>query len=184
MPLFDDIAMYWRFIRGLREFLKKQLTADECREIIRQRLGDYGVVEQRQCGCPWEELGFTEHIHTIRGFDKLTGEGMTFIGTDFVRIIEEVLPAKFGGASTDYQMLEEEDEASHTRMSVIVNPSVKNVNEPELIKTVLSELSRGQDNQRMMAEIWSKAGTLRVKRIPSFTTSAGKLMPLHIQKKG
>ena len=81
--------------------------------------GDYGVIETRSCGCKFEELGFTDHIHNIRGFDKLSSAGMTFVGTDLVRIIEEVLPAKFGGASTDYQMVEEEDKKGHTRMSIV-----------------------------------------------------------------
>jgi hypothetical protein len=163
-------------------FLFTSLLMSAPKILLNVEPGDYGVIERSNCGCEWEKLGLTEHIHTIRGFDKLTGEGMTFIGTDFVRIIEEVLPAKFGGASTDYQMLEEEDEASHTRMSVVASPKLGSLDEAEVIRTVLGELGKGRDNQRMMAEIWSKAGTLRVKRMLPFTTSAGKLMPLHIKK--
>jgi len=144
--------------------------------------GDYGVVETRHCGCRFGELGLTEHISNIRGFDKLTSAGMTFIGTDMLRIIEEVLPSKFGGASTDYQMVEEEDEKGQTRMSVVVSPEVGAIDEDELIQIVLAELGKGKDTQRMMAEVWSQAKTLRVKRIRPYTTAAGKLLPLHIQK--
>lgn len=145
--------------------------------------GDYGVIERRDCGCKLSELGLTNHIYNIRGFDKLTGEGMTFIGTDLLRIIEEVLPAKFGGASIDYQMVEEEDDRGHTRMSVIVSPEVGIIDEDELIKTILDELSKGKDTQRMMAEMWSQAKTLQVKRMRPITTSVGKLLPLHIHRK-
>ena len=144
--------------------------------------GDYGVVETRSCGCRFGELGLDEHISNIRGFDKLTSAGMTFVGTDMVRIIEEVLPAKFGGASTDYQMVEEEDERGQTRMSVVVSPEVGAIDEDELIQIVLAELGKGKDTQRMMAEVWSQAKTLRVKRIRPYTTAAGKLLPLHIKK--
>jgi phenylacetate-coenzyme A ligase PaaK-like adenylate-forming protein len=144
--------------------------------------GDYGVIETRQCGCKLEEFGLTEHIYNIRSFEKLTGEGMTFVGTDILRIIEEVLPAKFGGVSTDYQMVEEEDEQGHTRLSIIVNPEVGEIDEGELVQTVLSELSKGKDTQRMMTEIWSQAEMLRVKRQRPLITAAGKLLPLHIQK--
>jgi hypothetical protein len=35
----------------------------------------------------------------------------------------------------------------------------------------------------MMAEMWSQANTLRVKRMRPLTTSVGKLLPLHIHKK-
>jgi len=144
--------------------------------------GDSGMIETRSCGCKFEELGFTDHIHNIRGFDKLTGEGMTFIGTDLLQIIEEVLPSKFGGTSTDYQMVEEEDEQGHTHMSIVVSPEVGTINEAELVQTVLAELEKGQDSQRMMAQVWSQAGTLRVKRGQPFSTGQGKLLPLHIQR--
>jgi hypothetical protein len=144
--------------------------------------GDWGVKTTRKCGCKFEEYGFTDHLYNIRGFDKLTGEGMTFIGTDLVRIIEEVLPGKFGGVSADYQMLEEEDEQGHTRMSVVVSPRIGVIDETILIKTVLTELSGRKDSQRMMAQVWSQAETLRVKRMQPFSTARGKLMPLHIHK--
>ena len=144
--------------------------------------GDYGVIEKRRCGCPLEELGLEQHIYNIRSFDKLTGEGMTFVGTDILRIIEEVLPAQFGGASTDYQMVEEEDERGYTSLSLSVSPEVGAIDEDELIKTVLTELSKGNDTQRMMTQIWSQARMLRVKRQRPPITAAGKLLPLHIQK--
>lgn len=143
--------------------------------------GDYGVIETRRCGCGLEELGLTEHIYNIRSADKLTGEGMTFIGTDLLRIIEEVLPGQFGGSSSDYQMVEEENEQGYTSLSVLVNPEVGEVDEFRLVQTILTELSKGDDTQRMMAEMWSQGKVLRVKRKRPFITKAGKLLPLHIQ---
>jgi hypothetical protein len=150
--------------------------------LLNEETGDYGVVETRRCGCKLEELGFTDHIHNIRGFDKLTGEGMTFIGTDLVNIIEKVLPAKFGGFSTDYQMVEEEDEKGHTRMSVIVSPEMGDLDEAEIIQTIIAELGKGSDAQRMMSKVWSQAKILRVKRMRPIATARGKLLPLHIRK--
>jgi len=164
-------------------FLYTSLLPETHKILLNVENGDYGVIEKRDCGCKLGELGLTNHIHHIRGFDKLTGEGMTFIDTDLLRIIEEVLPAKFGGASIDYQMVEEEDEKGHTRMSVLVSPDVGAIDEDEFIKTILNELSKGKDTQRMMAEMWSQAKTLRVKRMRPITTSVGKLLPLHIHKK-
>lgn len=163
-------------------FLCTTLLPSTPKVLLNVESGDYGVIETKHCGCKFEELGLTDHIYNIRGFDRLTAEGMTFIGTDLVKIIEEVLPAKFGGASTDYQMLEEEDEKGHTRMSVLVSPEVGQVDEAELIGTILTELSRGKDTQRMMVEMWSRVGTLQVKRMRPFVTARGKLMPLHIRK--
>ena len=93
-------------------FLFTTLIPSAPKILLNAESGDYGVVETRSCGCEFERFGFTDHIHNIRSFEKLTGEGMTFIGTDLVRIIEEVLPARFGGAFTNYQMAEEEVQAA------------------------------------------------------------------------
>jgi len=144
--------------------------------------GDFGVSEVRHCGCGLEEVGLTRHLHRIRSFDKLTGEGMTFVGTDLVRVIEETLPARFGGSPTDYQMLETEDAAGRTRVDVLVSPDVGEVDEDEVVHLVLSELSRGGETNRMMAEVWRQGGVLRVRRERPRLTAGGKLLSLHIVK--
>ncbi len=164
-------------------FLFTSLLLSAPKVLLNVESGDYGAIESRRCGCYFDELGFSDHIYDIRSFDKLTSAGMTFLGTDLIRVIEEVLPAKFGGTSVDYQMVEEEDEEGHTHMNILVSPEVGAINEGELIQTVLRELGKGKDTQRMMAQIWSQAGTLRVKRMRPLTTARGKLLPLHIQKR-
>jgi hypothetical protein len=167
---------------SVEAFLFSSLLTSAPKILLNVESGDWGVIESRKCGCRFEKLGLTEHIHHIRGFDKLTGSGMTFIGTDLLRIMEEVLPSRFGGASTDYQMLEEEDERGHTCMSILVSPSLGKIDETALVQCVLLELSRGNDSQRMMANIWSQAQLLLVKRLQPYTTRSGKLLPLHIKK--
>ncbi len=163
-------------------FLFTSLLPSAPKILLNAESGDWGIIGTRNCGCKYEKLGLTDHIHNIRGFDKLTGEGMTFVGTDLIRILDEVLPAKFGGSPTDYQLIEEEDESGHTRMSLVVSPKVGAIDEAELIKTVLSELGKGRDIRRLMTEVWSQAKTLRVKRMQPLTTARGKLLPLHILK--
>ena len=148
--------------------------------LVNVESGDYGVLETRSCGCELGAIGLTQHLHTIRSFDKLTGEGMTFVGTDMVRIIEEVLPARFGGSSADYQMLEREDAQGATRLDVVIAPGVGEVDERAVTELVLSELAKGGDTNRMMAEVWRQGGVLRVRREYPHLTRAGKLLPLHI----
>lgn len=163
-------------------FLFTSLLAKAPKILLNVEIGDYGVIENRQCGCQLGEIGLTEHIYNIRSFDKLTGEGMSFAGTDLIRIMEEILPARFGGTSLDYQMVEEEDEQGQTRLSIIVSPEVGEMDDSALVRTVLAELSKGKDAQRLMTEIWAQAEMLRVKRMQPFVTVDGKLLPLHIQK--
>jgi phenylacetate-coenzyme A ligase PaaK-like adenylate-forming protein len=152
--------------------------------LVNVESGDYGVLDTRECGCMFGELGLKRHLHTIRSFDKLTGQGMTFVGTDIVRIIEEVLPARFGGVSTDYQMVELEDVGGQTRLDVIVGLNVGVVDEAQVVDLVLDELSKGSDTNRMMAAVWRERQVLRVRRENPHLTSGGKLLSLHIGKKG
>ena len=75
---------------------------------------DYGVLESRPCGCRMGDLGLTTHVTQVRSFRKLTGEGMTLVGNDMIRILEEVLPTRFGGSPLDYQLAEVENEVGPT----------------------------------------------------------------------
>jgi hypothetical protein len=163
-------------------FLFTSLSPAAGKILLNVESGDYGTIRTRKCGCRFDELGFCTHIYDIRGFDKLTGEGMTFIGTDLLRIIEEVLPAVFGGCSIDYQMVEEQDESGRTCISVIVNPDIAPLDEKEIIRTVTVELARGNDTRRMMAEMWSQAKTLKVVRRRPYITDSGKFLPLYINR--
>jgi hypothetical protein len=180
------VIQHWREVpfagTPVNAFLFTSLLHRAAKILLNVESGDHGVIETRQCSCKLGELGLTDHIYNIRSFDKLTGEGMSFVGTDLLRIIEEVLPAKFGGASIDYQMVEEEGERGRTWLSILVSPELGEIDEREVVQTVLSELSKGKDTQRMMTQIWSQAEILRVKRLPPLITAAGKLLPLHIQK--
>jgi hypothetical protein len=143
---------------------------------------DYGVIERRSCGCPLESYGFTEHVRHIRSFRKLTGEGVTLVGSEMTRILEEMLPARFGGSPLDYQLLEEEDEAGFTRLSLLVSPKIRIEDEKEVIEVVLEALGRGSVAADMARAIWSQAKTLRVKRMEPIWTAQGKLMPLHMKR--
>jgi hypothetical protein len=143
---------------------------------------DYGVIEDRSCGCPLETHGFTEHLRHIRSFRKLTGEGVTLIGSEMIHILEEVLPARFGGSPLDYQLLEEEDEQGFTRLSLLVSPRIEIEDEKEVIEVVLKALKRSSVAADVARAIWSQAKTLRVKRREPIWTARGKLMPLHVQR--
>jgi hypothetical protein len=60
-------------------------------------MGDQADIRNHTCGCPLEEVGFTTHLTGVRSFQKLTAGGMTFFDTDLIRVLEEILPARFGG---------------------------------------------------------------------------------------
>jgi len=141
---------------------------------------DYGVIEKRACGCPFEVYGFDDHLRHVRSFRKLTGEGVTLIGSEMVRILQEVLPGRFGGTSLDYQLLEEEDRNGFTRLFLLISPKIGSVDEKAVVETVLEALARSSDAGSVARAIWHQAGTLQIRRTEPIWTSRGKLMPLHL----
>lgn len=140
---------------------------------------DYGLVETRSCGCLLDEVGYSTHLSEIFSFSKLTSEGVTLVGTELLKVLEEVLPARFGGNSLDYQLVEEEDEGGLTKVSIFVSPNIQIDSEQEVVDAVLEAmrpLKRGADRSMFLLE----GGTLRVKRMNPIVTGRGnKLMPLH-----
>jgi hypothetical protein len=141
---------------------------------------DYGVVEKSTCGCPLEQMGYTEHLRQVRSFSKLTGEGVTLVGSEMVRILEEVLPARFGGTPQDYQLMEEEDEQGFTRLTLLVDPAVDLQDEASAVEVVMAALGKGTVAADLSQALWRQAGTMRVKRMSPVWTDRGKLMPLHL----
>ncbi len=136
---------------------------------------DYGSLETRSCGCPLEAYGFTDHLRHIQSFSKLTSEGMTLEGGHMIRILEEVLPARFGGTPLDYQLLEEEDERGLTRLNLLISPRVAVPDQAIVVEAVLESL-----DPRLRA-YWREAETIRVKRMEPVWTGRGKLMPLNLK---
>ena len=145
---------------------------------------DYGVLDTKQCSCTWEKLGFPLHLRDIRSFRKLTGEGMTLVGSDIERVLEEFLPARYGGSALDYQFAEEEDERGFTRIILRVSPDVSVTDEPRMIEYVLESLRKLGGAAAVAEAAWRQAGTLSIRREAPAMTNRGKLLPLDIKRAG
>ena len=90
--------------------------------------GDYAIVERRRCGCPLGEVGFDLHLYEIRSYEKLTTEGMHFLGSSLIELVEEVLPRRFGGKPNDYQFVETEVDGLR-RVDMVASPRIGNLDE-------------------------------------------------------
>ncbi len=143
---------------------------------------DYGVVSERDCGCPFSQGGYATHLHAIRSYSKLVGEGVTLIGNEMLRILDEVLPERFGGSALDYQLSEQEDEAGLTRLYLIISPRVEIADERQVIDAVFEALRGSSPMGDAARNVWQQADTLRIKRMEPVWTARGKLLPLHLQR--
>ncbi len=158
------------------------LISSNSKLLLNVESDDYGVVEKRSCGCPLEAYGWDTHVRGIRSFRKLTGEGMSLVGSEMEAVLTETLPRRFGGSPLDYQLMEEEDEHGFTRVSIIVSPRIKIEDEAEVIRIFEQGLARKNEAAQSMTATLTAAGTFRVKRMEPVVTAAGKLMPLHLSK--
>jgi hypothetical protein len=166
----------------VQAFCFTSLLPSSPKVLINVESDDYGLVESRRCGCPLEEIGLGTHLRMVRSYRKLTGEGVTLVGSEMVRILEEVLPARFGGSPLDYQLIEEEDGRGFTRLSLVISPRVRVDDEGAVVDAVLAALAGGSDAADSARSLWAQAGTFQVKRMDPVLTARGKLMPLHLER--
>ena len=153
------------------------LMPEARRTLLNAETGDYARLTTRTCGCLLEEMGWREHLEEIRSFEKLTPEGGTFWGSKLISLLEETLPARFGGDPTDYQLLEQEDRDGFTRLTVVIHPRLGPIDEDALLDCVGATL---QEFSGDIPRLLKTGGTLGVRRaVPIVSGSVGKLMPLH-----
>ena len=140
---------------------------------------DTAIVEQGPCGCPLGDLGLTTRLHTIRSWEKLTTEGMTFTPAITVRLVEEVLPQRFGGGPTDYQLVEDRS-GPISKVVIVVSPRVGPLQAETVREVALQALGEDGVGPTVMAASWRDAGLPRIERREPYTTGRPKLLPVHV----
>jgi hypothetical protein len=149
--------------------------------MLNYQIDDHGVVETRACGCPLYAAGYTTSLHSIRSYSKLLGEGVTLMGADAARVLEDVLPARLGGSPLDYQLQEMEDADGFTRVQLVISPHVAIPDEREAVRVFIEALRASSPRGDAGGSVWEQAGTVQVLREEPASTSRGKVMPFHIR---
>jgi hypothetical protein len=147
--------------------------------MLNYQIDDDGIVEERNCGCPLHACGYTTSLHTVRSYSKLLVEAVTLIGTEIQRILEEALPARFGGSPLDYQLMEREDAGGVTRLNLLISPRLSIPDEQEVVRVFLRALRASSPLGDAGGSVWEQADTLRVLRQEPVLTHGGKMMPLY-----
>jgi len=147
--------------------------------LINADMDDSGKLQQATCDCRFARLGLTTVIRDIASIGKLTGHGVTLVGTDVIRILERTLPARFGGSATDYQLVEH-DGAGQARMTLRVSPRVPISAMSDVKALFLAELRTFQGGQ-IASRLWQHAEALDVvHEEPVASGARGKILPLHL----
>ena len=147
--------------------------------LLNVSLGDRAVMERRTCGCPLERAGWLTHLHTVRSQERLTAGGMALLDEDVVNVLEEVLPLRFGGGPTHYQIVEEDTPAGESRLRLLVDPTVGPLDARAVAEAFLEAIGSGSGTERVASLAWRDAGLLVVERRAPYATENGKI--LHVR---
>jgi hypothetical protein len=150
--------------------------------LLNVSMGDQAIAGSRTCGCPVERIGWTRRLHTIRSYEKLTAGGMTLLDSDMIRLLEEVLPGRFGGAPTHYQLVEDQAADGSLRLRLLIAPAVGPVDEAAVLEAFLQAVSAGSEVAAVMAHAWREARLVTIERRTPFVTGAGKILHLHVSR--
>jgi hypothetical protein len=95
-------------------------------------------------------------------------------------VLEEVLPARFGGAPTDYQLVERPDgDTGRPLLGLRIHPRVGFLDAGEVADAFFDGIGGGDSGERLMELQWRKGRVLRVEREPPARTQSGKILHLH-----
>ena len=75
--------------------------------LLNVSMGDQAVMSARSCGCPLS-LSLDDAPPRRPPPGEAHRGGNDVLDADVIRVLEEVLPGRFGGAPTDYQLVEDE----------------------------------------------------------------------------
>lgn len=142
-------------------------------------MGDQAEMSERRCRCPLEQAGWAQHLWEVRSFEKLTAMGVTFDGSTLIPVLEEVLPARFGGRPTDYQLVEAEGAGGVPALKLIVHPRLGELDDQAIVEVFLAAIGRRSASNEMMVRRWRDGKTLTVERREPSMTRGGKINYLH-----
>jgi hypothetical protein len=158
------------------------LTRTASKIALNVESGDSAQIDVRECGCALGSLGLRTHLSDIRSFEKLSTEGTSFARSNLVQILEEILPARFGGVVGSYQLAEEESADGSRRLMLRVHPSLSGIDEDVVRSVLLAEMARGSIVDEHQAELIRRAESVVVARTPPLETATGKVLPFQVLK--
>lgn len=146
--------------------------------LINVEMDDSGVLAPAACGCPLSAMGFTQQVSNIYSYGRLTGQGMTLVGGDVLGILERSLPRRFGGANTDYQLVECEGK-NQTEIELRVHPRVGAHSPDDIKKFFMSELQRLWGGA-LTRRVWEQTEGMRVVIAEPYLSGKQRVHPLHL----
>lgn len=150
--------------------------------LVNTEMDDCGALSDTTCSCELSSLGFTQQIRDVFSFGKLTGQGITLLGGDLLRVLEVSLPERFGGTPADYQLVEL-DGADGAIVELRVHPRVTIPSSDAVRDVFLAEVRRLWGGS-LTARQWGQTGAVRVISKEPIISGGRKINSLHLLGSG
>ncbi len=141
--------------------------------------GDRAEIFSRDCGCYLQGVGWHSHLRAITSFEKINAGGIALPVSNLTRVLEEVLPRRFGGGPNDYQLVEQEGPEGVPQLKLLVNPALGHLDPQRLQETFLEALEKEGEVMKLLTRLWQEAQYLRVERRAPLATASGKIWLVH-----
>lgn len=151
------------------------------RVYINVELDDAGRLQPARCDCEFSRAGMTTALTGIESFGKLTGFGMTLIGTQILPVLEDRLPARFGGGAADFQLVERRGEA---QMELCLRVDPRLGADADTVRYYFLDEIQKVYGGALTRRTWEHTGALRVELGRPYATNTGKVLPLHLAISG
>ncbi|MDA1311714.1 MAG: hypothetical protein O2968_00115 [Acidobacteria bacterium] len=146
--------------------------------LVNAEMDDAGTIGPASCECGLKSLGLTKQVNKIFSYGKLTGQGTTLVGGDILNILEKILPERFGGVPTDYQLVEKEG-SFQTEIELRVHPRLGLTCEEDVKRVFLHNLKKVWGGS-MTERHWTRTEGVRVVFAEPFLVGSRKVLPLHL----
>ncbi len=146
--------------------------------LVNVEMDDCGKLEEATCNCDFRAMGFTQQIRDIYSFGKLTGQGITLLGGDLLKVLESSLPERFGGTPIDYQLVELDD-SSKAVVELRVHPRLGVRSEADVRGYFLAEIRRLWGGSLTYRQ-WSETDAVRIAFAEPYVSGGRKVNSLHL----
>jgi len=158
---------------SVESFLFTSLSRYSPKVALNTEIGDFGRLSTHPCPCLLGQLGFVQHLSGVASYDKLTGEGISILGTDFEALIGTLI-AEAGGCPDDFQFWEEQRADGVINLVLALTPNVYDALGDRIRSEILNRLPMLKGGA-LASTLWQQARTMKVVKSTPLLTKGGKM---------
>jgi hypothetical protein len=178
-PEADELHLYSHRIAMIEwegRLLVTGLSPHAPLQLINVDIGDRGAIEAAECACQLGQLGLSQRVSGLHAERKFTAEGMNLSATQLERAIEQVVSARGGGVD-DWQVRLDVQPDGIERVELTIAPWLGRFDAQQVEAQLLTLIAQQGTGGALTAEIWRRAGTIRIVRGTPQSSLAGKHHP-------